>query len=597
MGRIFQRKQFSDYLGENRAILDIVTNYTQNPICPEQITLIDADPSLGGSIMNRLYDYSGGSLTSVYCNSYNDSVPENYTAWTRNVQIGGYNYPAWGGSGTTFPSYYYYIAWDTQYNGWVYFRMIDSNRPIYSGMTSPLPVQYVGIYTGTTFVGDTAYPILENPIYPLSFNAMWSSPCPSSTPIIPTVTPTPSPTQGGTTPTPTPTPTITPTITNTPTVTPTLTPSPTTPSNLFFVDSGFDTTTECVLNDDSNDTIFVGGIFNFWQGHYSPHIVKINKYGTIDPTFVSGLDPVSTSIRVSCIAQSSEDNEIFIGGDFTSYSGITTQRFTKINKTTGQQISGWDGTNAQNGVTNMVVDGTDVVIIGAFTSYKGTSRARIARITSGNTVDTTIFSGTPLTTSANKIIINNSGNYVLVGAFTTYYGATVNGIVEIDRNTGLNTGLFGSGFNGGVARDITYDPIADIYYVITQAATNTYQGGPAGWLHAIDGSGSLISSSSPFTVSQPPLGIFGDFTNGYLYITWNALNRYSRVDVTTLTQDTTWYNNIGVVNSAIFQPGRIFAALNTDDKVYITGQFTSFFGQNYNRIVRLNQDGTTNSYL
>jgi hypothetical protein len=180
MGRIFQRKQFSDYLGENRAILDIVTNYTQNPICPEQITLIDADPSFGSSIMNRLYDYSGGSLTSVYCNSYNDSVPENYTAWTRNVQIGGYNYPAWGGSGTTFPSYYYYIAWDTQYNGWVYFRMVDSNRPIYSGMTSPLPVQYAGIYTGTTFIGDTAYPILENPIYPLSFNAMWSSPCPPS---------------------------------------------------------------------------------------------------------------------------------------------------------------------------------------------------------------------------------------------------------------------------------------------------------------------------------------------------------------------------------------------------------------------------------
>lgn len=245
MGKVFLNKQFSSYLGENRAILDTVVSYvsdapqpspspvtptpTPTPsstppinICPQQITI--TEPTFGSSVLNLVTEYSGGTISSVYCNSYVTSQPELYSEWTRNVQLSGATYRAWEGYGTTYPSYYYYLAFDTQYNGWVYFRMIDSNRPIYSGMTSPLPISYNGVYTGTTFSGGFAYPNINtpDPIFPVS--AVWSSPCPSPTPtptVTRTVTPTPTITR-----TVTPTPTITSTVTSTPTNTPTPSPGP-----------------------------------------------------------------------------------------------------------------------------------------------------------------------------------------------------------------------------------------------------------------------------------------------------------------------------------------------------------------------------------
>jgi hypothetical protein len=585
MGRIFQRKQFSDYLGENRAILDIVTNYTQNPICPEQIILIDATSNFGGSVLDRLYDYSGGSLTSVYCNSYNTSVPENYTAWTRNVQIGGYNYPAWGGSGTTFPSYYYYIAWDTQYNGWVYFRMVDSNRPIYSGMTSPLPISYIGIYTGTTFIGDTAYPILENPIDPLSLNAMWSSPCPpapTSTPAAPSQTPT-------RTPTPTPTPTGTLGITPTPSVTPTVTPSP---LNLFVVGQGFDLTAEAILYDSNTDSIFVGGQFSFWNGSISRFITKMNNDGTIDPTFSSGFGGV-TSGSVQCMGL--DGNYLWLGGTFNqNYGSQGVTRIVKIDTTTGDIYSGFvTGTTANSTVSSLVVDNNKVVITGAFTTYQGSTRTRIAKLNIDGTLDTSITFGSGFNNPVNKIIINNAGNYVVVGTFTTFNGTTVNRITEINPSTGLDTGLFGSGFSGAV-QDIAYDSVNNVYYCLTND-TITFRGGTAAQVHKINSSGTEIQTGNIET-GVIPSTLFIDVPNDSLYMSKNASTYWVKAELSTLTPDTTWIaNNVGVNGSA--STARQAVHVGSTAKVYMVGSFTSYYNQNYNHIVRANSDGTNNSTL
>jgi hypothetical protein len=61
--------------------------------------------------------------------------------------------------------------------------MTDSNRPIYSGMTSPSPISYSLFSTGTTVVNGVAYPDLNKlSTTGQTYTAIWDSPCPSPTP-------------------------------------------------------------------------------------------------------------------------------------------------------------------------------------------------------------------------------------------------------------------------------------------------------------------------------------------------------------------------------------------------------------------------------
>lgn len=140
MGRVFYNTQYSDYLGENRAILDIVVrnvpdvpsptpsvtpsptptpsitptrtvtptvtptgtvtptvtstptvtptitpSVTNNPICPEQFIITNStDPNNADGTYNRKYSYSGGSMTYGY---YKDGIGYVGTA------PDGFNYP------------------------------------------------------------------------------------------------------------------------------------------------------------------------------------------------------------------------------------------------------------------------------------------------------------------------------------------------------------------------------------------------------------------------------------------------------------------------------------------------------------------------
>lgn len=406
--------------------------------------------------------------------------------------------------------------------------------------------------------------------------------------VVPSPTPTPTISPSPTSLPPTPTSSFTPT----PTTTPSPTPTPSVISTKFNIGLGFDNRTNAVFVD-NDESIFIGGVYLFYDNVIGSDLVKLNSLGQKDPTFVSGLAAPFTQ-GISCIGQSSDPDEIFIGGDFTQYFGVTTQRFTKINKITGAQVSGWSGTNAANAVTNLLVDGSSVVIIGPFSQYKGVNRNRIARILSDNTVDTTIFSGTNFNNQAvNKVIKNNAGNYVVVGNFTLFNGLSVNRIIEIDSVTGLNTGLFGSGMNQQIT-DITYDSVTGNYYVLGIVLSTSYQGGPVSYLKVINDLGVEISTVNPVPNSGILRSMKVDFTNGFIYISSTQTDaRYFRVVLSTLLADASFNSNLGTINNANVVNGSECFGITSTGKIYMAGAFTQFFTtQNYNFIVRVNIDGT-----
>lgn len=254
MGRVFYNKQFSNYLGENRAILDIVARFvpdapgpspsptptitrtptptititptpsitpsitptrtvtptvtptqTNYPICPEEFIITN---STGGNdfdgTYDRKYSYSGGSMTYGY---YTGSQ---YLVGTA---PDGYNYPVY-----TFADRYIFrrvsaLGVDA---GWVT-GIISSDPWSTTGYSALL----IPGYTQTITQGSVRW--LQGGLNTAPGNSFYLN----YPPTCPTTTPTPTPTK-------TVTPTVTPTKTITPT--PTITPSSSEPAGYKLLD-------------------------------------------------------------------------------------------------------------------------------------------------------------------------------------------------------------------------------------------------------------------------------------------------------------------------------------------------------------------------
>jgi hypothetical protein len=255
----FYRKQFSNYLGEQRAVLDIVIGFspnpsqtptpsptatlqitpsltstltptptsTPNPLCPQSIVGTRNRPFStmlpGTNDYDRITTFNSGYLTTV---SYGSAT------FVSGAAPNGLDYVGYGkSSGST---YYQYMR---VYNegvdaGWLW---STSNGDYLANGGSPISTGPISSITDPTLTGSTisdgyAFPIpgfVRNSIFGNLYYLAYPSSCPTPTPTSTgTGTPTPTPTNTATN-TPTPTNTATPTPTRTGTPTPTMTMTPT----------------------------------------------------------------------------------------------------------------------------------------------------------------------------------------------------------------------------------------------------------------------------------------------------------------------------------------------------------------------------------
>jgi uncharacterized delta-60 repeat protein len=124
--------------------------------------------------------------------------------------------------------------------------------------------------------------------------------------------------------------------------------------------------------------IIVGGEFLAVSNVLKNRIVRLNSNGTIDPSYNIGLGANDTIYSI--VLQ--KDGKAIIGGAFTSFNGIPTNRITRLNLDgTIDTTFNPSGTGANHSVRTISIQADDHVIIGGdFTSYNGVGRNRIARI-------------------------------------------------------------------------------------------------------------------------------------------------------------------------------------------------------------------------
>lgn len=184
-----------------------------------------------------------------------------------------------------------------------------------------------------------------------------------------------------------------------------------------------------------------------------------------------------------------------------------------------------------------------IVIVGNFNTWNGTTVGRIVRLNTDGARDTTFTTnvGTGSPTIAYAMDIQSDGKILVGGGFTSWSGTNAFRIVRLNSDGTKDTTFItntGSGANG-IVRTITAQ-------------------------------------------SDGKIVIGGEFT------TWNGttVNRIVRLN-SDGTRDTTFTANVGTAaNNVVYS-----TTVQSDGKIIVGGEFTSWNGTTVGRIVRLGTDG------
>ena len=206
------------------------------------------------------------------------------------------------------------------------------------------------------------------------------------------------------------------------------------------------------------------------------------------------------------------------------------------------------------------------------------------------------FEGT-FNDEVNTIAIQFDGKILVGGRFASYSSSSVGRIARLNTN-----GTIDSTFRTGTGANNTVLAIANTsnQNIMIGGTFNFFNGTPASRLVLLNSSGSAIRVFSPnlgsahinnavhtirYVVGSYLL-IGGDFTTAPGTGTYNIDNRIARLSINNYAYDSTFR-----VGSGFNATVRVIE-IQSDTKILVGGSFTLFDGTNINRIARLNFDGT-----
>ena len=356
-------------------------------------------------------------------------------------------------------------------------------------------------------------------------------------------------------------------------------------------------------------SIFISSSFIYFGGSYTAYkptnyIIRLNTDGTQDTTFAIG---TGLSGNTETLALQS-DGKILVGGGFSSYSGSNVNYITRLN-TNGTRDTTFNVGNGFNNVVRSLCIQPDgkVAIIGNFTTYSGSTSNRIVRINPSGTLDTTFNVETGIdnvsATARVSRIISTPDNkvYVTTVGMTTYSGSNIGNLVKINSSGSIDT-TFGttSSFSFNSTGRGFYALSSPGGYTLILSGSSVIVGGqfltykntafPNGGM--IDTTGAIsqsfnIGGGFSGTVRTWATQSDGKILAGGSFLNYSGSNSAYIIRLNTNgTRDTTF--NVGTGFNNVVADIRI----QSDGKIIAAGQFTTYSGSTSSGIIRLNTNGT-----
>ena len=191
----------------------------------------------------------------------------------------------------------------------------------------------------------------------------------------------------------------------------------------------------------------IAGYFTTYNGTARSGIARINTNGILDTTFNprAGVDYAVDSVVVQT------DGKILLGGGFTTYNGASRRGVARLNAS-GLVDTAFVpyGTSVDNLVRVVAAQPDGKVLIGGdFTSFNGVSRSGIARLNVNGTLDTSFNPGTGANGSVYSLAVQPNGKILVAGSFSLFGGVPHTNIARLLPNGALDVN-FSTGADAAV---------------------------------------------------------------------------------------------------------------------------------------------------
>ena len=192
---------------------------------------------------------------------------------------------------------------------------------------------------------------------------------------------------------------------------------------------------------DGSGDLYVIGNFTTYNSTASKHIIRLNSDGTVDTAFEVGAGFDGFVSSISAISDGSGD--VYVGGGFTTYNGTASNRIIRLNSDGTVDTAFEIGVGFDEPVLSIIAtsDGSgDLYVGGEFTTYNGIASNRIIRLNSDGTVDTAFAVGSGFNAPVNTLSLatDGSGDLYVGGAFSSYQSSTVDRIARLNPDGSLN---------------------------------------------------------------------------------------------------------------------------------------------------------------
>lgn len=359
--------------------------------------------------------------------------------------------------------------------------------------------------------------------------------------------------------------------------------------NTFLIGSGANDYVSAIVTQ-PDGKILVCGSFTTFNGVTKNRIVRLNTNGTTDATFAigTGADGVVECVVVQV------DGKIIIGGQFTKFNGVNRKYIARLNANGSLDTTFDPSAGFNSHVYSLAVQGDGKIIAGGnFTSYHSVSQNYIVRLNSDATIDDS-FVTSGFNNIAYIIQLSNDGKIMVGGKFTKYNSVTKNGIVKLNEDGSLDeTFNTGSGANN-VVRNILN--LEDGKFLLGGDFTS-YAGTLRNYIARINANGTIDSSFNPGKGFGSSVTSFQQQSDGRLLIggSYTVFNNKVRHYLARLDGGGALDDNFNPGNAADGQIRDV--AVQTDQKMVIVGNFNSFNDVLNNRIARIDQDGKVDTTL
>lgn len=240
----------------------------------------------------------------------------------------------------------------------------------------------------------------------------------------------------------------------------------------------------------SDGKIVVGGNFVTFNGNSRIRLVRLNSDGTEDSAFYSnigtGFDNAIEDVGID------SSGNIYVGGQYNNFNGNARLYVVKLDSTGTEDSAFYTamGTSFNSSVEELEVTIDDQILVGGgFTSFNGNTTERLVRLNSDGTEDTAFSTvlGTGFDVTIRTISVDSNRNVIVGGQFTSFNGNTRNRVVMLSETITGSSELMEVGSFSGI-----YRPSSSSWSLINE----TFSGDDAGVVFSMSAAGQLKYTSS-----------------------------------------------------------------------------------------------------